>query len=707
MSAQEINRSWPALREDLTLYPGPPAANGFPTWTLHDPARNQYFSIDWMTFEVISRMRLKSFEAISASISQETTLELDEDVIKNIISFLDENELIQRHDDVENNLIQQRRDAREKSWFQSLFHGYLFFRVPLLKPDAWLDRVQPYFSFLFRDSFLKLTLGIFLIGLAGAIQQWEVFWSSLIDTFSLAGLLNYGLALIGIKVIHELGHALVAKKHGCRVPTMGLAFLVMWPVAYTDVTESWKLNSHQKRFQIAGAGIATELVLGAWALLCWVIFPASELRSLFFFTATTSIATTLAVNASPFMRFDGYFLLCDILGMPNLHSRSFDYLRWWFRKHLLSIDVPPPESFTQGRHRFMISFAIVTMLYRLIIFTGIAILVYHYFFKALGLLLFGIEIWFFILRPIWNELTFWKKHLKENSKAQESPPIYQWFFWIALILFIPFDVTVNTQGILKAEKSFSVITFQSSQVVKLPKPLGTKVEEGDPLMELSSLALEQKINLSKNKLITLDKVFNTSGFDRETLSQRSVIKEQFKSAQQELNGLEEEKERLKPIAPFTGVIVDVDPDLFLNEWLPKNTTVLSMIDPKDWVVDCYITEADLKRIDLKNIGWFKPDAPGVATYKLTVISIDRDVSKTLSDGSLASTHGGEVLVRMQNNMPIPENAIYHVRLRVDHLHEKISTGYLRGRVVILAWPKSIMGEVTKSTLANVIREASF
>jgi hypothetical protein len=62
---------------------------------------------------------------------------------------------------------------------------------------------------------------------------------------------------------------------------------------------------------------------------------------------------------------------------------------------------------------------------------------------------------------------------------------------------------------------------------------------------------------------------------------------------------------------------------------------------------------------------------------------------------------------MQNNKPIPENALYHVRLRVDHLHEKISTGYLRGRVVILAWPKSIMGEVTKSTLANIIREASF
>ena len=62
---------------------------------------------------------------------------------------------------------------------------------------------------------------------------------------------------------------------------------------------------------------------------------------------------------------------------------------------------------------------------------------------------------------------------------------------------------------------------------------------------------------------------------------------------------------------------------------------------------------------------------------------------------------------MQNNKPIPENAIYHVRLKVNHLHEKVSTGYLRGHVVILAWPKSILGEIIKKTFANLIREASF
>ena len=110
----ETRRSWPSLREDLTLYPGPTASNGYPTWTIHDPARNQYFSIDWLTFEVISRMRLGSVETISNAVSSETTLEVDEDMIESIIAFLDENELIQRHDAIENELIQQRREKCEK-----------------------------------------------------------------------------------------------------------------------------------------------------------------------------------------------------------------------------------------------------------------------------------------------------------------------------------------------------------------------------------------------------------------------------------------------------------------------------------------------------------------------------------------------------------------------------------------------------------------
>mgnify|MGYP003334714572 CR=1 FL=1 len=89
--------------------------------------------------------------------------------------------------------------------------------------------------------------------------------ASLVDTFSWEGFASYGLALTAVKVLHELGHAYTCKRYGCRVPAMGLAFLVMWPMAYTDTNESWRLKDNRQRLAVSAAGILTELVVAAWA----------------------------------------------------------------------------------------------------------------------------------------------------------------------------------------------------------------------------------------------------------------------------------------------------------------------------------------------------------------------------------------------------------------------------------------------------------
>lgn len=329
MEAQQ--KPWPRLREDLTLYPGPADKSGSPTWTLHDPARNQYFQIDWVAFEIISRLYLENAELICHFIGEETTLHVDATDVESTLKFLSENELVYQYSSQDIQQLYSRNRSRKQNWFDSILHGYLFFRLPLLRPDKLLDRFLPKLNFLFNKRFYQITLIVFLIGIWGVFRQWDAFSATLVDTFSIEGILGYAGAVIIVKLLHELGHAIVAKKCGCRVPTMGLAFLVMWPVAYTDVTESWRLDSHKKRLLIASAGIITELVIAAWSIFMWSILPEGALKSLFFFLGTTSITATLAINASPFMRFDGYFLLCDIVGMPNLHTRSSAYARWWLR----------------------------------------------------------------------------------------------------------------------------------------------------------------------------------------------------------------------------------------------------------------------------------------------------------------------------------------------------------------------------------------
>lgn len=704
---QSMSLPWPRIREDLTLYQGPADALGSPTWTMHDSVRNQYFQIDWVAFEVITRIYLKDAGAICESINDETTLHITEDSVKAVLAFLRENELTVPESEVDVVWLAKRATARQKSLFETLLHGYLFFRVPLFRPDRMLDWLKSRTRFLFSLRFIQLTALVFILGWWNIFRQWHSFESTLIDTFSIEGLLGYAGALIVVKVLHEFGHALMAKRCGCRVPTMGVAFLVMWPMAYTDVTESWKLDSHRKRLMIAGAGIATEMVVAAWAIFLWGILPEGGSKSVSFFLGTVSIVATFAINASPFMRFDGYFLLCDILGLPNLHARAFSYARWWFREKLFRLGDEVPEVMSPKRQYFFLTFATLTWIYRVIVFTGIAILVYNYFFKALGVALFVVEVWFFLLRPVVHEFKIWHKRRDEIISGFRRKPAFYILIFLSIFIILPLDVTVNTQGVLKPEHSLNVITPLSAQVTQLPPEAGTRVASGELLVGLQSPDLLKKIRKTEARIEALSRQVGGVGFDQRLLTQQPILKEQLKSAQDELVGLNKELMRLRPIAPFEGVITDAEPDLQIGEWLPKAFPVVTLIDDKSWIVDCYVDEADLKRLEPGRLGRFVSEGQALSGVWLEVIRIDRDATRILTEGSLASVSGGEVLVRSKENKLIPERSIYRVRLKVRGDPAQIATGYLRGRVVILAWPKSVFGDFIRGTLVTVIRELGF
>jgi putative peptide zinc metalloprotease protein len=408
----------PGLREELDLFEGPKLANGQPSWVLQDPVRQQFFRIDWLTFEILSRWHLDDGLSIVAAIERDTPLEVDLTDLEHTLKFLTEQQLL-RVDSAEGiQKMAERKQAAQSSWWQWLIHHYLFFRYPLVRPDRWLDSTLVIAEVFFSKSFRWITLGALALGMSQLVQQWDVFHTYLLDTFTLQGLASYGVALIVVKVLHELGHAYAVKRHGGRVPTMGVAFLVMWPMAYTDTNEAWKIPDRRKRLQISSAGIATEAMLAAWALLAWALLPDGALRSAMFFVASVSLGLTIALNASPFMRFVGYFIICDLLEMPNLHQRSFALARWRLREWLFKLNEPRPEVFSAGKQTSLIAFAWATWLYRLVLFIGIALMVYHLFTKLLGVMLFIIEIYWFIWFPVRSELREW---VKRKSAIAQSP----------------------------------------------------------------------------------------------------------------------------------------------------------------------------------------------------------------------------------------------------------------------------------------------
>ena len=97
------------------------------------------------------------------------------------------------------------------------------------------------------------------------------------------------MALVFAKALHEMGHAVTATRYGVRVAHMGVALLVMFPMLYTDTSESWKISNPRQRLAIASAGIITELALAGLATLAWGLSPDGAIRSALFFLATTQV----------------------------------------------------------------------------------------------------------------------------------------------------------------------------------------------------------------------------------------------------------------------------------------------------------------------------------------------------------------------------------------------------------------------------------
>jgi putative peptide zinc metalloprotease protein len=166
--------SLPTLRQELAIGAGPRLADGQPSWTLHDPVRNLFFQLDWPSFEMLSRWDLRDPQAVLGEINRDTALQLDSDALERLVAFLREQQLLLPGQGA-SAAMAAMRDRQRGNWHQWLLHNYLFFRIPLLRPDRWLSWLQPRLAFLFGPTFRRLTIVAGVLGLAGVYREWDRF----------------------------------------------------------------------------------------------------------------------------------------------------------------------------------------------------------------------------------------------------------------------------------------------------------------------------------------------------------------------------------------------------------------------------------------------------------------------------------------------------------------------------------------------------
>ena len=634
----------PYLRQDLEIFRGNSREDGSPAWLLYDAVRNKYFTVGLTAFRLIKNWRggedIQNFEKKINSQGIETT----GDEIKSFIGFLQQNNLIIQPQGQGVPYLMQQKNSLKKSWIMNLIHSYLFFKIPLFTPDEWLGRTFSKVKFLGSKKIRNIIYILGFIGLFLVIQQFENFAKTFLYFFSFKGLMIYFITLVFVKCLHELGHAYIAKYHGCRVSAIGIAFLVFFPFLYTDTTDAWRLRNHKDRLLINFAGILTELHLALIATFIWGILPEGGLKSAAFFIATTSWISSIAINVSPFMRFDGYYIFSDWLKAENLQPRSFALAKWKVRETLFGFNHKPPEEINPSRRWTFIIYAWSTWIYRFFLFIGIALLVYYFAFKVLGIILFAIEIYWFIMLPIIKEMKQWwmmRSEMKLNKQTFRTVCI---LIITLMVLFLPWKSSMKIPAVYISEKYSKIYSPYPAKIKSVFITKDQEVEAGQNLIELYSPGLDQEINSIRRKiLLTKTKINRMSGTSG-NMDEYLTYNQRLIALQSELSGLTKTKEKLVIKAPNKGKVKDLV-SLSNEMWVSNLDQLLGIVHYGTGNVKAFIREEQIDRFQENTPAVFIPNDGDHKKIHLISNKLDLSSVNNLPYIALASIHNGPIAIR--------------------------------------------------------------
>lgn len=338
----------------------------------------------------------------------------------------------------------QRKSLKWKQWITQPTS----LRIPLIDPDAflaaWVHRLAWVFSI--RGALLWLSVVLPALMLAG--QNWNELTLNISDhVLSTSNLLVLALVFPVVKAIHELGHGFATKVWGGSVHEMGLMFLIFAPVPYVDASAASAFRSKYRRAIVGAAGMLAELFLAALAMYVWVLVEPGVVRAVAFNVMLIAGVSTIVVNGNPLLRYDGYFILSDLIEIPNLGQRGQRYLTYWSDRYVFGAKELESPDETPSEKRWFVGYTITSWFYRIFVTVSIILFIANEFF-VFGVALAIVAAFGLFVKPIWKSA----KHLLESPSLHRyrARAIRLSVIFLAIILvggfFVPMPLRTQTEG---------------------------------------------------------------------------------------------------------------------------------------------------------------------------------------------------------------------------------------------------------------------
>jgi len=405
----------------------------------------------------------------------------------------DTSELLRRH-------YQQKRNTWKRR-----FMNPMAVRIPLLDPDNFLNR----FESLARPLFSWFGMLVWLVVVGWAVILAGVHWPDLTENITDTVLAPHNLLLLGVmfplvKAIHEFGHAFAAKVWGGEVHEMGIMLLVLMPVPYVDASAASAFREKWKRVIVGAAGMVVELFVAALALFVWLNVEPGVTRAVAYNVMIIASVSTLLFNINPLLRFDGYYILSDLVEIQNLGTRANKYLGYLIQRYVYRLrDLEPPPA-TPGEIRWFVGYGIGSFIYRMFIVAIIVLFVATKFF-FIGVLLAIWAIAIMVVVPLIKNTAKLFNNPRIRPKRARAVATTASFVAIAVaVTLVPVPSWTRAEGTIRLPGDMVVRAGYDGFVERIVAEPGSYVRRGMPLIACRNREVTTRVELLKGRLAELE-----------------------------------------------------------------------------------------------------------------------------------------------------------------------------------------------------------
>lgn len=569
--------------------------------------------------------------------------------IVNLLMQLHAADLMQGDISPDANLLLRRHDKRRQQTWKQWLQNPMSLKLPLVDPDRFLNATVQLFGWWFSPLgailwLLVVTPALFLAG-----QHWASLTGNLSDQVLGHGNLWLLAAVFPlIKLAHELGHGFATKTWGGTVNEGGIMLLVFAPAPYVDASAASGFRSKMRRAIVGAAGMLTELFLAALAMYVWVVVEPGLVRAIAYNVMIVAGISTLVVNGNPLLRYDAYYILSDLLEMPNLAQRGQKYLVYlWNRRVFGVLDQDDPQESIVER-RWLVAYTLLSWSYRVFITLSIALFIAGEFF-FFGMLFAIWSVAALIALPVFKALRYVLKSPTLQRHRQRAGAITGSIVvtLLVVLLLIPMPSRTQSQGVVWLPEQSMLRAGESGFFGRWLVQPGARVRKGEPIFTQEDPSLATEVEIAVARVSEAQVRFNIDQFAN--AAKAELTRRQLEQQQLVLTRAQEKLARLLVISQNEGVLVVAKWQDMPGQYIKKGDLVGYVLEKKDLVARVVVAqnEIDLVRTRLRGAELRLADSLPV-THQTRILRQVPGGLQELPSNALATQFGGSIAVDPQN-----------------------------------------------------------